>query len=489
MGKPLLQGIRVLDLTMAYAGPIGTRVWADMGAELIKVESLQRIDMPVRKISFAENTPGDEPWNRGGYFHRLNVNKYGITLDLNNPKGLEIIKRLVKISDIVSENYSPRVMKNFGLDYEALKQIKPDIIMVSMSGFGQTGPYRDYAAYVPVMESAGLGAISGYTGDQMDAFAELIPKPSTKEWADWISEKWGEGIPFMSGTGYGDWLLGTTGAAAVLAALHYRRRTGKGQHIDVAGREAIISHIGEAVVDYSMNQRRTQRAGNRHRFMAPHGCYRCQGDDKWVTIAVRTEEEWHNLCKAMGNPDWAKEERFSNTLSRWNNQDELDKHIEEWTKEQGHYEIMHHLQQAGVPAGAALDPKEVIFDPHLKERKFFQIVDQGVGIGRRPQPMQMAAKFSECPISPLKASPRLGEDNEYVLGKLLGMSKEELTQLAAEEIIGTTPPQSGEKEMVIPLEFGAQAGALRLDPDYLEQLSNFYGENIGPSANEAQAAP
>ena len=143
MTRLLMEGVRVIDLTMAYAGPTGTRVWADMGAEVIKVESEQRIDMPTRVLMFPDNEPGEEPWNRGGYFHRLNVNKYGITLNLNDPKGVEIFKRLVKISDVVAENFSPRAMQNFGLDYEVLKGIKPDIIMVSMSGFGNTGPERD----------------------------------------------------------------------------------------------------------------------------------------------------------------------------------------------------------------------------------------------------------------------------------------------------------------------------------------------------------
>lgn len=481
MNKSLLQGIRVIDLTMAYAGPIGTRIWADMGAELIKVESIQRIDMPVRKISFAENTPGEEPWNRGGYFHRLNVNKRGITLDLNNPKGVDVFKRLVKISDVVSENYSPRVMKNFGLDYQVLKEIKPDIIMVSMSGFGQTGPCRDYTAYVPVMEAAMLQTITGYPPEQVSNLVEAgaVPKPSA-EWADWISERLNAGVPMPSGTGYGDWLLGTTSAGAVLAALHYRNRTGKGQYIDVSGREAIVSHLGEAVVDYSMNQRVWKRAGNRHPSMAPHGCYRCKGDDKWVTIAVGSEEEWDNLCKAIGNPPWTKEDRFSSALSRWENQDELDKHIGEWSKEHEHIEAMHILQQAGVSAGAALDPKEVLFNPHLKERGFFRVIEQAPGIGKRPQPLQMAAKFSECPLPPLKGAPRLGEDNEYVLGKLLGMSSEEMNELEDEQVIGTTALNQPEKEAVMPLDFAAQANALRLDNDYLEQLSSLYGEHIGP---------
>jgi len=453
MPRLLLEGVRVLDLTMAYAGPIGTRILADMGAEVIKVESIQRIDMPTRVISYPENEPGEEPWNRGGYFHRLNVNKYGITLDLTNPKGVEVFKRLVKVSDVVAENYSPRTMKNFDLDYEVLKTIKPDIIMVSMSGFGHTGPLRDYAAYVPVMEAAGLASITGFP----------------------------DSGPMGCGTGYGDWALGMAGAAAVLIALHYRYRTGKGQHIDVAGREAIISHIGEAVMDYTMNGRVWRPIGNRHPSMAPHGCYRCKEEEQYITIAVATEEQWQGLCQAMGNPAWTREERFSNALSRWQHQDELDSLIKGWTSQHDHYEVMHILQQAGVPAGPVLNPKEVLLEPHLRDRGFWQLVEQGPEIGKRPQPMQMPAKFSQSSGGPLRAAPRLGEHTEQILEELLGMSREEITALEEEKVIGHAPlfrlPWRGLK-----LSAMAEARVMKLDPNYLEELSSAYGEPVGPVA-------
>jgi crotonobetainyl-CoA:carnitine CoA-transferase CaiB-like acyl-CoA transferase len=454
----LLENVRVLDLTMAYAGPIGTRILADMGAQVIKVESIQRMDMPTRVISYPENEPGEDPWNRGGYFHRLNVNKYCITLDLTNPEGVEIFKRLVKVSDVVAENYSPRTMKNFGLDYEVLKAIKPDIIMVSMSGFGSTGPLRDYAAYVPVMEAAGLASVTGFP----------------------------DGGPMGCGTGYGDWALGMAAAASVLVALHYRYRTGKGQHIDVSGREAIITSIGEAIVDYTMNGRVWGRMGNRHPSMAPHGCYRCKGEDQFITIAVATEEQWEGLCKALGNPAWTREERFSDVLSRWHNQDELDSLIEEWTSQHDHYEAMRILQQARVPAGAVLNPKEVLVEPHLRERGCWQLVEQGSGIGKRPPPRQMPAKFSESWGGPLRGAARLGEHTEQILGGLLGMSKEEIARLEEEQVFGRAPlfrlPWRG-----LRLSAMAEAGVMKLDPNYLEELSSAYGEPVGPTAGGAEA--
>jgi crotonobetainyl-CoA:carnitine CoA-transferase CaiB-like acyl-CoA transferase len=450
MTRLLMEGVRVIDLTMAYAGPTGTRVWADMGAEVIKVESEQRIDMPTRVLMFPDNEPGEEPWNRGGYFHRLNVNKYGITLNLNDPKGVEIFKRLVKISDVVAENFSPRTMGNFGLDYEALKKIKPDIIMVSMSGFGNTGPERDYVAYVPVMEAAGLTSITG--------FNDLMP--------------------MGTGTGYGDWMLGMAGAASVLTALYYRRRTGKGQHIDVAGREAVVTHIGEAVLDYTMNGRVWGRMGNRHPSMAPHSCYRCKDKEEQIAIAVSNDEEWQALCKAMGDPPWTKDERFSTSLGRWQNQDELDSLIEEWTRQHGHYEAMHILQQAGVPAGAVLNSKGVLLNPHLIERGFFPVIEHHPDVGKRPHPMQMPAKFSESWGGPLKPAPRVGEHNEYILGELLGMSKEEIASLKEERVIGTSPSVRVTWGKM-PLDLLAETGAFIVDWDYLSELSSAYGERIG----------
>jgi len=451
MTKLLLEGVRVLDLTRAYAGPIGTRVLADMGAELIKIEAVQRMDMPTRMISHAENMPGDEAWNRGGYFHRLNVNKKGITLDLNHPKGVEIFKELVKISDVVTENYSPRAMRNFGLDYEELKKIKPDIIMASMCGYGQTGPESNYAAYAHNMEAVAIASLTGFP----------------------------EGGPGGSGTGYGDWCLGMAGATAILLALYYRQRTGKGQYVDVAGREAVLCHVGEAIMNYTMNGKVTPRMGNRHPSMAPHGIYRCKGDDMWVAIAAGSDEEWRSLARAMGDPPWTKDEKFSTALGRLEHQDELDELIGEWTKERDHYDVMHLLQKAGVTAGAALNPKEVLLNPQLKARDFFVVVDQPL-VGKRPQPRQLAAKFSKASGGPLGPAPRLGEHNNYVLGDILHMSEEEIAKLEEEQIIGTAPLYRAGREKGLPLKAMEEQGVTTLDPDYLEEMSRAFGEEIGP---------
>jgi len=441
-----LKGVRVVDLGRIYAGPTTTKILGDMGAEVIKVESIQRIDLPNRKLCYPENEPGDDSYNRGGWFHWLNSNKQSITLYLDHPKGVEVFKRLVKVSDVVLENFSPRVMRNFGLDYKVLKEVKPDIIMVSLSGFGDSGPYRDHAAYAWAFEgAAGFQSITGYTG----------------------------GPPMMVGTGYGDWVLGMNGVAAILLALLHRRKTGKGQYINIAGQEVVLHQIGEAILEYSMTGRVRKPIGNRHDFAAPYGCYRCQGDDQWITIAVVTDSEWRNLCAAMGNPPWTEDERFNSVEGRWQNQDELDRLIEQWTIQFDHNEAMHILQRAGVAAGAVLSPKGVLFDDHFREREFFQLIDHP-GAGRRPMPKLMAANFGGFEI-PKRPAPCLGEHNRHILEGLLGMSPEEVEELEKEKVIGTVPIGHGEiKDRGFNIPFITKSGSASFDPDYLEQVRKLY---------------
>jgi crotonobetainyl-CoA:carnitine CoA-transferase CaiB-like acyl-CoA transferase len=248
-----------------------------------------------------------------------------------------------------------------------------------------------------------------------------------------------DGLPQITGWALTDPLAGVNGMIAVMFALLHRQTTGKGQYIDLSQTEAITCMIGDVIVDYSMNKRVQPRRGNRHPFMAPHGCYRCKGDDLWVGIAVASDKEWKRFCKAIGDPPWTGEERFADSLSRWQNQDDLDKLIEEWTVQHDHYEVMNTLQKAGVAAGVVPTPAEVLSDPHLKERGTFQTVDRAI-VGPHPYPIPSAPmKFSKSPVTIRRPAPTLGEHNEYVLGELLGMSKEEIQSLVDDQIIGTTP--------------------------------------------------
>ena len=450
MGYKLLEGIRVLDLTYVFAGPTNSRILESLGAEIIKIESASRPDVFTRANIYPENEPGGEPWNRGCFFHSLNAGKCGISLNLGSEEGKDIFRRLVKISDMVVENFSPRVMENWGLDYENLKEIKPDLIMVSMSGLGHYGPLKDFYMYVPGME--GMSGLTYNTGHPDEP-------------------------PLLSGYAYGDWVLGATGAAVLLVALYYRQRTGKGQYIDLAGREAVMCHIGEIVMDYTLNGRERTRVGNHHSSAAPHGCYRCKGDDDWINIAVENDDQWGRFCHAIGNSTWTKEERFSDCLNRWKNREELDRLVEEWTKQYDHYEVMDILQKAGVPSGAVLNMKEMHFDPHLTERDFFEVIDHGKGIGKRLIPKQMPAKFSEVESFVSKRAPRFGQDNEYVFCTLLGMSKDDLKRLEEEKVIGGTPVFPPGRPTRVDLIEKQRAGWL--DPDYLSELRKRYGEDIG----------
>ena len=408
-GLPL-EGIRITDVTNSWAGPYAMQLMASMGAEVIKVDSIQRLD-PWRGAGTAIMDI-EKPWERSPGFNSDNTDKLGITLDLTRPKGVEIFKQLVKISDVVAENYTPRVMKNFGLDYPVLKQVNPRIIMISLSAHGQTGPWKDYPGF-------------GLSIELMNGFAQLTGYP--------------DGPPKETGFSITDPLAGVYGMTAVMLALLHREMTGEGQYIDLSQIEATTCTIGDAIVDYSMNQRVQPRRGNRHPSMAPHGYYRCKGDDLWVGIAVSSDEEWQHFGKAMGNPTWTREERFADSLSRLHNQDELDKLIEEWTIQRDHNEVMDTLQKIGVAAGAVLTGAEHVNDPHLKARGTFQIVDRAV-VGPHPYPIPSAPmRLSKSPATIRRPAPLLGEHNEYVLKELLSMSEDEIQSLADEKIIGTEP--------------------------------------------------
>lgn len=377
----------------------------------------------------------------------LSVGKSGISLNLGSEEGREIFRRLVKISDVVIENFSPRVMEKWGLGYDDLKKIRPDIIMVSLSGLGHFGPLKDSLMFVPGMEGmSGLTHMTGYP----------------------------EEPPLLSGHAYGDWVLGATGAAALMVALYHRRKTGEGQYVDVAGREAVACHIGEIIMDASLNGRDQVRSGSKHSSAAPHGCYRCKGDDSWVTIAVENDEQWMWFCHALGNPPWVREERFADGHSRWRNQEALDALVEAWTKQYDHHAVMDTLQKAGVPAGAALTMKEIHLNPHLRERGFFEVIDHGGSVGKRPIPQQLPAKFTGVETFTPKRAPRFGEDNSYVFADLLGMSEEEMKAFEEKGVIGgkpNVPPGRPTRKDLIEAQHSGW-----FDPDYLKELEKIHGK-------------
>ncbi len=400
-----LQGVRIIDACIYWAGPMATSLLGDLGAEVIKIESIQRLD----HLRLLGGWPSPDGYEWSAVFNGVNRNKYGITLNLNHPKGKEIFKKLVEIGDIVAENFSPRVMENWGLSYKELKKINPKIIMLSMPGFGTTGPWRNYVTFGPNVEMvSGMPIVSGYK----------------------------DGPPMM--TGYiADPAAGLMGAVAVMTALRRRQKTGKGQHIDLSQIEAFTSFMAGPIMDYTMNKRMQPRRGDRHPSFAPHGAYRCKGDDEWVTITVSSDEEWERFCQAVGNPAWTRWPRFADALSRYENHDELDKLIHEWTMQRDKREVMQIMQQANVAAAPVLNYGEVLSDPHIEARGFFETITRPV-TGTHPYP-GFPVKLSGTPVKIRKPAPTLGQDNEYILKKYLHMKEKEIAKLAEEEIIGTKP--------------------------------------------------
>jgi len=410
-----LHGFRVLDLTMAWAGPYATRLLADMGAEVIKIEAVNNWDL-LR--SFTGQPPTVERvWDKSPYFNHINRNKYGCVLDLSQPRGRELFLRLVAVSDVVIENFRAEVMDNLGLTFEALLKVNPQVILVSMPGHGKSGPERDFIAYgTNVEQLSGLCHLSGYP----------------------------DGPPLKTGISYGDPMAGIAAAGAVALALWDRRRTGRGQYIEIAQRENLINLIGEYIVGYSMNAvpaggqgREPPRAGNRHSSMAPHGCYPCAGDDQWLTIACEDDAQFASLCTVIGRPELAQDERFADVVSRYRNQDALDGIIAAWTEQKTKEEAQAVLQAADVAAHAVLSVPDVFADAQLRARGFFETVSHAVaGVWEMEGPHW---RMSESPGHVRLPPPAFGEHSDYVFRHLLGLSDEEVASLEAEGVTGTTP--------------------------------------------------
>jgi benzylsuccinate CoA-transferase BbsF subunit len=401
MARYPLEGYRAVDFSWVWAGPLLGMILADMGAEVIKVETNKRLDSA--RLTPGRSTVGPET---DFVFHSMNRNKLGITVDMSVPKGAALIKELIKISDVALENFSPKGLRNLGLEYEVLRQVNPRLVMISLPAAGQYGPLSSIVTYAP-----SLGALCGYSS--------LIGYPGERVL--------GEQTPYL------DVNSAIHGAFAVLAALYYREKTGRGQYIDMAQIEVGASIIGEAFMDYFMNGRVMGTRGNRSQTMVPHNSYPCRGDDKWVSIAVRGEEEWRSFREAIGDPPWAKERRFSDGFSRLRNQEELDGLIAAWTLGFTYYEVMDVLQRAGVAAAPCLDLTERFSDPHFAERGIhLQVEHSATGtdiIAGIP------FKLSRTPCEVRWPAPMIGQHNEYVFGKLLSKSKEEIAQLVEEKVI------------------------------------------------------
>lgn len=398
-----LQGIRVLDFTWVVAGPVATRILADHGAEVVKIE--RKVPPPL----------GDR---KRGLQCDLHRDKLSVALNMAHPKGLELARRLAQKSDLVMDNFSARVMRSWGMDYESLAKIKPDIICISMSGLGHTGPRASYVSYGPTLQ-----ALGGYTRMMADRGGE----------------------PAGYGYSYADMSGGYTGALAALIALYHRKRTGRGQFVDLSQFEAVVSVVGPSLLDIVVNGREQQPPmyDPQEGPAAPHGVYRCRDavappddrtgehhDDRWVAISVRTQAEWERMVQAIGAPAWCSDPKFQTLYLRMKNRDALDANITRWTRERSAEEAMHTLQRAKVAAGVVSNGADLCArDPQLRERGFWP--GAKLAGGSLSQVTGVPFRLSGGSGSVRTVAPEVGENNDYVLGDLLGLSRAEREEMIA----------------------------------------------------------
>jgi crotonobetainyl-CoA:carnitine CoA-transferase CaiB-like acyl-CoA transferase len=442
-----LEGIRIIDCGHVFAVPYACGLMADLGAEVIKIEGPGRLDItrdgPFSGVH-ADNAPGADPWNRTANFNLINRGKKSLVLDLSRAEGREVLRDLIRVSDVFLESFTPRVMRNWGLEYPDMKRLKPDIIMVSNSGYGQGGPYSQYPAQATTQEAThGLAHITGYRGD----------------------------IPCKAGQSYVDFLASWACLMGIALALRYRHRFGKGLWLDVGMYQLGCYTVSEYVLDWLANGRLGERLGNRHPWYAPQGCYPCAGDDQWCVVSVRDDEEWAALCRVMGRPELAHEPRFATNRDRIAHHDEIDLIIAGWTSAMEKFAAMECLQGAGVPAGAVFDARDVNLSPHHWSRGFLETVEfpperrmgKRVIIGR-------PWRLSKTPLAVRGPGPALAQHNREVLQGILGYDDERYAELERAGIVGTHPTKPRPSAHMEMDERVKQGRLAYYDPQFKERL-------------------
>lgn len=398
-----LEGIRVADFTWVWAGPFCTLQLAHLGAEVIRVETESRTCVTRLLPPWAN---GEFGANRSGYFNQYNQGKLSLGLDLKQEGAVAIAKELVSKSDIVCENFAAGVMDRLGLGYEVLRRIKPDLIMIALSGYGATGPEREFVSYGPAqVPLSGMSSLTGYAG-----------------WP-----------PMHVGISYGDPNGGLHGAFAVLAALLHRARTGEGQYIDLSQQETTIAVLAEGVLEQSISGRQPERDGNRDPWMAPHGAFRCAGEDRWVSLAVRSDEEWRRLADILGRPELGADPRYATLEGRKANEDDVEAAVSAWTSTRAPEDVTRVLQAAGIPAFPSMTNRDLATDPHLLGRDLFVNLEHPE-VGVR-QHIGIPWKLHGSPVQVRRPAPCLGEHTDYVLRQILGRSQQETDQLRAAGIL------------------------------------------------------
>lgn len=397
-----LEGIRVADFGWRAVAPISARMLAWGGAEVIRIESTTRHDGARLTPPLAPNVEGS--FNVSHFFNNFNSNKLSISLNLRHPEGKALALRLVSKCDIVVENFAGGVMARLGLGYDDLRAVRPDVIMISHSLTGLSGPWKHIKGHGPMAAAmAGMNALSGYA----------------------------DAAPIAPGQAYTDFIVNPHHSAyALLAALHYRRRTGKGQYIDLAQYESIIHTTGTSLLEYTALGRVRTRAGNRSPHAAPQGIYPCLPDaadplpqERWCVISVAGDQEWRALCRVIGRPELAEDPCFATLPARKEHEDEIDAILSVWTAEQRGEDVMHRLQGAGVAAGVVQNARDMFADPQLAARGHYRtVVHAETGETRYDGP---PFTLSESPLD-VRPAPLLGEHNDYVFRDLLGLTDDEI---------------------------------------------------------------
>jgi benzylsuccinate CoA-transferase BbsF subunit len=404
MNKGVFSDLKIAAFSWAMVGPLTLKFFADYGATIVRVETNLRPCVTRTSAPYKDNVAGI---NRSGYFNHFSANMMSLSLNMNSPQGLGVAKELIGWADVVMENFTPGVMDKWGLGYEALKEIKPGIIMVRQNGFGIEGHYKNLAAFGMIL--AAIAGIPQYIG-------------------------WPDRGPLPVGVGaYTDSISPRFASAALIAALDYRDRTGKGQLIDLAQFETALYFLMPGLLDASANQREPVRNGNAVPYAVPHNVYPCKGENRWCTIAVTNDAQWDALCQAIGQPGLAMDKRFDTLPHRKENEKELDAVIEAWTIGHAAEEVMSGLQAAGVPAGVVKNSADLFEDPQLRARGlFWPMKHSEIGMFTH---LGASMVLSKTPAQASTPSPCMGEHNEYVLTKILGKTDEEFIDLLAAGVL------------------------------------------------------
>jgi len=397
--RRIFEDVKIADFTWLAVGPVATKFMANLGATVIHVESGTRPDLTRVSYPYKDFQAGI---NRSAFFALYNDSKYGITLNLRLPQAQEVAQRLVyEWANVVVDAHLPGHMEKWGLDYETLRKERPDLIHLATALQGKTGPYSSMPGH-------------GMAGVSLAGFSEITGWPDREP-----------AVPFGA---YTDFIAFPHMVSALIAALIHRKKTGKGQYIELSQLEASLQFLAPPIMDYMINGRVMTRMGNRSPFAAPHAIYRCQGEgEKWCAIAVSTDEEWQSFCNVIGNPAWTKDPKFSTPEGRKENENELDELVEQWTVNYPPEEIMTRLQEAGVPAGAVESGEDLVADPQLNHRGTHVILEHpeiGPHIYQPPP-----YRFSKTPHELTMPAPCLGQHNEYILKDILGMSDDEVAEL------------------------------------------------------------